>query len=56
MLICTATQGYTDTKTYTLGLTAAGAPNVVGPFNDSFKRHAYSTVARLNNPASRNSP
>jgi type IV pilus assembly protein PilW len=52
----TATQGYTDTKTYTLGLTAAGAPNVVGPFNDSFKRHAYSTVARLNNPAGRNSP
>ena len=52
----TATQGYTDTKTYSLGLTAAGAPNVVGPFDDGYKRHMYSTVARLNNPASRNSP
>ncbi len=52
----TPTQGYTDTKSYTLGLTAAGAANVVGPFNDSFKRHEYSTVARLYNPAGRNSP
>jgi len=52
----TPTQGYTDTKTYSLGLTAAGAPNVVGPFNDGYKRHTYSTVARLYNPASRNSP
>jgi type IV pilus assembly protein PilW len=52
----TPTTGYTDTKTYTLGLTAAGAPDTVGPFNDGYKRHSYSTVARLNNPASRNSP
>lgn len=52
----TVTQGYTDTKTYTLGLTAAGAANVVGPFNDGFKRHTYSSVARLYNPAGRNSP
>ena len=52
----TPTQGYVDTKTYTLGLTAAGAANVVGPFNDGFKRHTYSTVARLYNPAGRNSP
>lgn len=52
----TVTQGYTDTKTYTLGLTAAGAANLVGPFNDGFKRHTYSTVARLYNPAGRNSP
>jgi type IV pilus assembly protein PilW len=52
----TVTQGYTDTKTYTLGLTAGGAANVVGPFNDGFKRHLYSTVARLYNPAGRNSP
>jgi type IV pilus assembly protein PilW len=52
----TLTQGYIDTKTYTLGLTAAGAPNVVGPFNDGLKRHTYSTVARLYNPAGRNSP
>lgn len=52
----TATQGYTDTKTYTLGLSAAGAANVVGPFNDGFKRHAYSTVAVLYNTAGRNTP
>jgi type IV pilus assembly protein PilW len=52
----TATQGYIDTKTYTLGRTAAGAANVVGPFNDGFKRHVFSTVARLYNTASRNSP
>jgi type IV pilus assembly protein PilW len=52
----TPTQGYTDTKSYTLGLTAAGGPNAFGPFNDSYKRHTYSTVARLYNPAGRNSP
>lgn len=52
----TPTQGYTDTKSYTLGLTAAGGANVVGPFNDGYKRHTYSTVARLYNPAGRNSP
>lgn len=51
----TATAGYVDTKTYTLGLNAAGAANVVGPFNDGYKRHTYYTVARLNNPAGRNS-
>jgi type IV pilus assembly protein PilW len=52
----TPTQGYTDTKTYTLGVTAAGAADIVGPFNDGYKRHTYSTVARLNNVAGRNSP
>jgi type IV pilus assembly protein PilW len=52
----TTTQGYTDTKTYSLGLTAAGAANLVGPFNDGYKRHAYSSVARLYNSAGRNSP
>ena len=51
----TPTQGYTDTKTYTLGLNNAGAANVVGPFNDGFKRHAYSTVAVLYNTEGRNS-
>jgi type IV pilus assembly protein PilW len=43
-----ATQGYTDTKTYTLG--AAGD---AGPFNDSFKRHVYSTTVRLVNVSGR---
>lgn len=39
--------GYTDTKTYSLGSTTAG------PFNDGFKRHAFSTVVRLPNVAGR---
>jgi type IV pilus assembly protein PilW len=52
----TTTQGYTDTKSYTLGQTAAGAANTVGPFNDGYKRHAYESAARLNNLAYRNSP
>jgi type IV pilus assembly protein PilW len=52
----TASQGYRDTKTYTLGLNAAGAANTVGPFNDGFHRHIYYTVARVNNIAGRNSP
>jgi type IV pilus assembly protein PilW len=46
----TQTQGYRDTKTYTLGVTAVPA------FNDSFKRHMYSTVAVLYNIVGRNSP
>jgi type IV pilus assembly protein PilW len=40
--------GHVDTKTYTLGTGA-----VVGPFNDPYKRHAYSSVVRLMNPAGR---
>jgi type IV pilus assembly protein PilW len=52
----TPSQGYKDTKTYTLGLNAAGAPNTVGPFNDGYRRHIYYTVARVNNIAGRNSP
>jgi type IV pilus assembly protein PilW len=40
--------GYTDSKTYDLG---AGV--VVGPFNDHYKRHAYTAVMRLMNPAGR---
>jgi type IV pilus assembly protein PilW len=52
----TPTAGYQDTKTYALGLTAAAAANNFGPFNDGYKRHVYYSVARLNNPAGRNSP
>lgn len=37
--------GYHDTKTYTLGATT------VGPFNDGYKRHGYSTVVRVMNRA-----
>jgi type IV pilus assembly protein PilW len=42
------TAGHTDTKTYSLG--QAGT---FGPFNDHYKRHAYTQVVRLVNPASR---
>ena len=40
--------GYTDTKTYVLG--SAGN---FGPFNDAYKRHAYTQVVRLVNPSGR---
>ena len=40
------TGGYTDTKTYPLG----GANVTPG---GAYKRHAYSEVARLNNPSGR---
>jgi type IV pilus assembly protein PilW len=43
-----ATPGYTDTKTYALGNTPA-----LGPFNDGFKRHVFTTTVRLVNPAGR---
>ncbi|GAB3549335.1 hypothetical protein GCM10027343_30900 [Noviherbaspirillum agri] len=36
-----ATPGYTDTKTYALGSTT------LGPFNDGFKRHVFSSTVRL---------
>lgn len=39
--------GYKDTKTYNLGST------VLGPYNDGFKRHVFSTTIRLNNVSSR---
>ena len=43
-----ASPNYTDTKTYTLG--SAGD---VGPFNDNFKRHVFTTTVRLTNIAGR---
>jgi type IV pilus assembly protein PilW len=54
------TSGYnttsTSTKTYTLGYDASGALITVGPFTDSFKRHAYQSEVRVNNAAGRNVP
>lgn len=41
------TQGYTDTKTYTL------SGGTFGPFNDHYKRHAYTKYILLINPAGR---
>lgn len=43
-----ASPNYTDSKTYTLG--SAGD---VGPFNDHFKRHVFTTTVRLPNVAGR---
>jgi type IV pilus assembly protein PilW len=43
----TPTAGYTDTKTYNLGATT------LGPFNDGFKRHVFSTTVRLVNISAR---
>ena len=40
------TAGFNDDKEYHLGL--AGD---FGPYNDAFKRRAYSQLVRLNNPA-----
>ncbi len=42
------TTGYQDNKTYSLG--GAGT---VGPFNDNYKRHAYSELVRVINPSAR---
>ncbi len=42
-----ATGGWKDDRTYALGL----AKPSTGPFNDGYKRHAFSAVARLNNPS-----
>ena len=42
-----STPGYTDPKTYSLGLASSVTPA------DSFKRHAYSAVVRVVNPSSR---
>jgi prepilin-type N-terminal cleavage/methylation domain-containing protein len=41
------TPGYTDAKTYALGSTK------LGPFNDSYKRHLFSTSVRLTNVSGR---
>jgi len=47
--------GYTDTKTYPVATdTASGGTGLVyGPYNDQYKRHAYSTEIRLTNMSAR---
>lgn len=40
------TARWSDSRTYQLGM-----DTTVGPFNDPYKRHVYSTVVRLNNPS-----
>jgi len=44
---------YADTKTYTLGKDSTGAAQTVGPFNDGYRRHVYSGLVRVMNPAGR---
>lgn len=51
-----ATAGFVDSRSYTLGQNFDGSDNVLGPYNDHFKRHAYSAVARLGNPMGRRAP
>ena len=41
------TKGYTDTKVYSLGSVS------LGPFNDNYKRHVFSTSVRLINVSTR---
>lgn len=40
-------------KTYNLGRKPNGTPLTVGPFSDSYRRHVYSSLVRLSNPAGR---
>jgi len=51
------TPGYTDAKTYCVGTPNADGTcptaDRVGPFNDNFKRHVFSTTVRLNNISGR---
>lgn len=48
-----ASPGYTDNKTYNLGLDAAGAAVTFVPAGDPFRRHVYSGLVRIVNPAGR---
>jgi type IV pilus assembly protein PilW len=45
------TVGYSDNRTYTLGLNENGSEKTVGPFGDNYKRHVFSTTALFANPA-----
>lgn len=48
--------GYTDTRSYTLGVKADGGANVVAAANDHYKRHVFQAVVGLPNPAGRMAP
>lgn len=47
-----ASPNFTDTKTYSLGMDAAGDPIEVTP-GGAFRRHIYSGLVRIGNPAGR---
>ena len=48
-----STKGYKDTKTYALGKDADGNVQTVGPFDNNYKRHAYTQFIRMVNTAGR---
>lgn len=53
-----ASPGHTDNRTYVLGqvahaTTGSGGTNVVGPFNDAFKRSVFQEVVRFQNASGR---
>lgn len=50
------TPGYTDTKSYVLGLTADGDDNTIDAAEDAFKRHVFQSQVALPNPAGRRLP
>jgi type IV pilus assembly protein PilW len=45
--------GHVDTKSYALGHDTAGNAITVGPKNDAYRRHVYSALVRIVNPAGR---
>ncbi|KQV49683.1 hypothetical protein ASC93_12550 [Massilia sp. Root335] len=51
-----ATPGYVDTKTYSLGTAADGSARTAGPFNNGYKRHVFQTLVTLANPVGRKQP
>lgn len=48
-----ASPGHNDTRTYRLGLNAAGNSIVFGPNFDRFRRNVYTAMVRIANPAGR---
>ena len=48
-----ASPNYTDTKSYSLGLDAAGAAVTIAATGDPFRRHAYSGLVRVVNASQR---
>lgn len=50
------TVNYTDTKTYTLGLDAAGKANKTSAANDGYKRHVFQSLVGIPNAAGRKMP
>ena len=46
--------GYTNQKSYALGLNADGSINTVAAYNDRFRRHVYQASVRVYNSSGRN--